>query len=51
MNLQPRIDSISGRLLALYHNAKADELEPFEILLDRIETDIDRYIEYIEEKR
>ena len=46
MNLQPRIDSISAGLRAEYTIALATDLEPFEQLIDRIETDIARYREY-----
>jgi len=46
MNLNPRIDSISGALGDEYMAAITTGLEPFEMLLDKIETDIARYREY-----
>lgn len=47
MNLKPRIDSIIGALDSEYMAAAPSELsEPFERLLDKIETDIARYREY-----
>ena len=45
MNLKPRIDSIAGALEIEYAAARKDELEPFERILDRIETAIARYRE------
>ena len=45
MNLKPRIDSIAAALEIEYTAARTDELEPFERILDRIETTIARYRE------
>ena len=45
MNLKPRIDSIAAALEIEYAAARKDELEPFERILDRIETAIARYRE------
>ena len=46
MNLELRIDSISDGLRAEYQAALITDLEPFERLVNRIETDIARYREY-----
>ena len=43
--LKPRIDSIHSALEIEYAAACLDELEPFERILDRIETAIARYRE------
>jgi hypothetical protein len=45
MNLHPRIDSINGALQGEYMTAITTGLEPFEQLLDEIETGIARYRE------
>lgn len=52
MNLLPRIHSINDGLRDEYRNtAMTTDQEPFERLIDRIETDISRYREYTEEKK
>ena len=43
MNLEPRIVSIAAALEIEYAAACLDELEPFERMIDRIETAIARY--------
>ena len=50
ITLHPRIDSIHGALEIEYAAARKDDLEPFERLLDRIETAIARY-RYIRSQR
>ena len=48
MNLQPRIDSISGALGVEYLAAAPGGMsEPFEVLLNKIEIDIAQYREYL----
>jgi hypothetical protein len=48
MNLHPRIDSITTGLVAEYLTALEYDLEPFERLIDHIETDLQRYRERCE---
>jgi hypothetical protein len=52
MNLLPRINSISDGLHDEYRKtAMTTDQEPFEQLINRIETDISRYREYTEEEK
>ena len=49
MNLHPRIISIAAGLADEYLTALEDDLEPFERLIDHIETDLQQYRERCEE--
>lgn len=46
MNLLSRVDGIGGMLHTEYQVALTNDPEPFERLLDQIETNISRYREY-----
>ena len=49
MNLHPRIDNICNKLHTMYDASIIGDLEPFEVLLARIETNLDHCTQYQED--